>query len=305
MKGTEYYDGKISRYVDYPLTDVLQMIGRAGRPGFDTEGRAVVLVESSKKNFYKKFLYTPFPVESCLRERLCENLNAEIANETIRSLLDATGYLTWTFFARRVKANPSFYGATSSSDSAVEEFLLSVAKDTITKLQSEGCLITEGDEVDDNVQPTTLGIASSGFYLKYNTPKQMQFGLREAARLVMEEVKSSADFKDYEKQSLVGLSPFLPSSRIDELSISWLLYSLSSSHEFDELPVRHNEEVLNEEMSDRVAWGADTASVQSPESNYIYRSPDVYADPHTKCFLLIQVSLGFISLCACFVCLSF
>lgn len=52
VKGTEYFDGKTSRYVDYPLTDVLQMIGRAGRPGFDTEGRAVVLVETSKKNFY-------------------------------------------------------------------------------------------------------------------------------------------------------------------------------------------------------------------------------------------------------------
>lgn len=29
VKGTEYFDGKTSRYVDYPLTDVLQMIGRA------------------------------------------------------------------------------------------------------------------------------------------------------------------------------------------------------------------------------------------------------------------------------------
>jgi len=53
VKGTEYYDGKLSRYVDYPLTDVLQMIGRAGRPGYDTEGRAVVMVESSKKKFYQ------------------------------------------------------------------------------------------------------------------------------------------------------------------------------------------------------------------------------------------------------------
>jgi activating signal cointegrator complex subunit 3 len=53
VKGTEYFDGKTSRYVDYPLTDVLQMIGRAGRPGFDTEGSAVVLVETSKKPFYK------------------------------------------------------------------------------------------------------------------------------------------------------------------------------------------------------------------------------------------------------------
>ena len=57
VKGTEYYNGKTSRYVDYPLTDVLQMIGRAGRPGFDTEGRAVVLVETSKKNFYKVGTY--------------------------------------------------------------------------------------------------------------------------------------------------------------------------------------------------------------------------------------------------------
>jgi replicative superfamily II helicase len=30
--------------VDFPITDVLQMMGRAGRPQFDTEARAVVMV---------------------------------------------------------------------------------------------------------------------------------------------------------------------------------------------------------------------------------------------------------------------
>jgi activating signal cointegrator complex subunit 3 len=54
VKGTEYFDGKSSRYVDYPLTDVLQMIGRAGRPGFDNKGEAVVMVVDEKKDFYKK-----------------------------------------------------------------------------------------------------------------------------------------------------------------------------------------------------------------------------------------------------------
>jgi activating signal cointegrator complex subunit 3 len=54
VKGTEYFDGKTSRYVDYPLTDVLQMIGRAGRPGFDTKGVAVVMALDEKKDFYKK-----------------------------------------------------------------------------------------------------------------------------------------------------------------------------------------------------------------------------------------------------------
>jgi len=32
IKGTEFFDPKVRRYVDFPLTDLLQMIGRAGRP---------------------------------------------------------------------------------------------------------------------------------------------------------------------------------------------------------------------------------------------------------------------------------
>ncbi|KAB0348345.1 hypothetical protein FD754_013202 [Muntiacus muntjak] len=61
IKGTEYYDGKTRRYVDFPITDVLQMMGRAGRPQFDDQGKAVILVHDIKKDFYKKFLYEPFP----------------------------------------------------------------------------------------------------------------------------------------------------------------------------------------------------------------------------------------------------
>lgn len=44
--------------------DVLQMIGRAGRPQFDDSAVAVIYVQDVKKNFYKRFLYEPFPVES-------------------------------------------------------------------------------------------------------------------------------------------------------------------------------------------------------------------------------------------------
>jgi activating signal cointegrator complex subunit 3 len=54
IKGTEYFDGKTKRYVDMPITDVLQMMGRAGRPQYDTSGTAVILVHSPKKPFYTK-----------------------------------------------------------------------------------------------------------------------------------------------------------------------------------------------------------------------------------------------------------
>lgn len=53
-QGTEYFDGKTKRYVDFPLTEILQMMGRAGRPQFDQHGKAVILVHEPKKSFYKK-----------------------------------------------------------------------------------------------------------------------------------------------------------------------------------------------------------------------------------------------------------
>jgi activating signal cointegrator complex subunit 3 len=78
VKGTEIFDGKKKRYVDMPITDVLQMIGRAGRPQYDHQAVAVLLVHDIKKAFYKRFLHEPFPVESKLLAVLPDHLNAEV-----------------------------------------------------------------------------------------------------------------------------------------------------------------------------------------------------------------------------------
>ena len=40
--------------MDFPITDVLQMMGRAGRPQYDQHGVAVIMVADTKKSFYKK-----------------------------------------------------------------------------------------------------------------------------------------------------------------------------------------------------------------------------------------------------------
>ena len=85
VKGTEYFDGKQRKFVDFAITDVLQMVGRAGRPQFDTEAVACVFAHDIKKNFYKKFLYEPFPVESNLLEVLPDHLNAEVVAGTIQA----------------------------------------------------------------------------------------------------------------------------------------------------------------------------------------------------------------------------
>lgn len=56
--------------MDFPITDVLQMMGRAGRPQYDKHGVAVIMVHEPKKSFYRKFLYEPFPVESSLHSQV-------------------------------------------------------------------------------------------------------------------------------------------------------------------------------------------------------------------------------------------
>ena len=50
VKGTEFFDGKLGRYVDFPVTDVLQMMGRAGRPQFDSVGVCLLYTSPSPRD---------------------------------------------------------------------------------------------------------------------------------------------------------------------------------------------------------------------------------------------------------------
>jgi len=303
VKGTEYFDGKTSRYVDYPVTDVLQMIGRAGRPQFDKEGVACVMVEEGKKNFYKKFLYSPFPVESCFEARLGNNLNAELAIGTIRSIDDCVGYLDWTFYARRVRLNPSYYGAKSSDEEDIAQFLYDTVDTCVAELKTNGCVTVE---TGTELRTTSLGIASSKFYLDFKTPKQMLIGLRVARKFLVQELTKNTQArvtstnqrtddtgtgegvasrkqhtdKDTELQNYKYFS--FP-SQAEAGGVASILYAIASTHEFDELPVRHNEEHLNMDLSETLPWGPDTrkATQGSSQQNF-YVNEDVMLDPHTK-----------------------
>ena len=124
------------RYVDFPVTDVLQMMGRAGRPQYDQQGVAVILVHEPKKSFYRKFLYEPFPVESCLHEQLHDHLNAEVVAGTITSLQDGVDFLTWTYFYRRLTRNPAYYHLEEADDAAVATYLSEMVEGTLTDLQN-------------------------------------------------------------------------------------------------------------------------------------------------------------------------
>ena len=47
------------------------------------------MVAEPRKNFYKKFLHEPFPVESSLHKQMHDHINAEISNGTLGESYDS------------------------------------------------------------------------------------------------------------------------------------------------------------------------------------------------------------------------
>lgn len=219
-QGTEYFDGKLKRYVDFPITDVLQMMGRAGRPQFDTHAIACIMVHEPKKNFYRKFLYEPFPVESQLKGCLHDHINAEIAGGTIKSVADGIDYLTWTYFFRRLLINPSYYGLDSTDPEAVNAYLVDLIDVTFQDLADAGCIeMSSGAAASDdeeggvgaskaplalinkawkNVSPTPLGQIASFYYLSYRTVGLFSeaIGPRDDIRDLCKLVADAAEFDE-------------------------------------------------------------------------------------------------------------
>ncbi|KAF4088062.1 hypothetical protein AMELA_G00078530 [Ameiurus melas] len=225
VKGTEYFDGKTHRYVDYPITDVLQMMGRAGRPQYDDQGKAVILVHDIKKDFYKKFLYEPFPVESSLLGVLADHLNAEITAGTIASKQDAMDYITWTYFFRRLVMNPSYYNLDDITHKTINKYLSNLVERTLRDLECSYCMEIQEDE--RTIEPLTYGRIASYYYLKHQT-----------VRMFKERLKP-------------------------ELPIQELLSILTDAEEYAELPVRHNEDQLNSELAQRLPLQVNPHSYDS------------------------------------------
>ncbi|CAI7815578.1 unnamed protein product, partial [Closterium sp. NIES-53] len=240
-EGGKWGGAEQKRYVEMPITDVLQMMGHAGRPQFDNEAKAVILMHEPKKSFYKKFLYEPFPVESSLHLVLHDHLNAEVAGGSIASVQDAMDYLTWTFFFRRLLCNPSFYGLSDTSAESVNVFLSDLVSRTLSDLDAAGCIALQED---GSVDPLPPGLIASQYYLHFTTAALFTANLT---------------------------SP----SAAAAITLETVLHVLCGAAEFDELPVRHNEEFVNAELAKHVRWKVDHRT---------------YDDPHTKTNLLLQVN---------------
>jgi len=250
VKGTEYFDGKLSRYVDFPVTDVLQMMGRAGRPQFDTTGVACIFVHEPKKTFYKKFLHEPFPVESSLHEQLHNHINAEVASGGVASVADCVEWLSFTYLFRRLCMNPSYYGVPSKDPTAVRSYLENLIDTTLGDLAQAGCLKLHDDYF---LRPSLLGKTASAFYLDYRSVTLIDDRLQRWQT---------------QERVLAG-----------ENALVQLVQLIADVQEYSELPVRHNEEDLNAELADALPW--DTAGdMESPHTKaFLLLQAHFYCQP--------------------------
>ncbi|RNA15787.1 U5 small nuclear ribonucleo helicase -like protein [Brachionus plicatilis] len=212
---TQYYNGQEHAYEDYAISDILQMCGRANRPLVDTDSKVVLMCQTAKKNFYKKFLYEPLPVESHLDKCLHDHFNAEIVTKTIENKQDAVDYLTWTLLYRRMTQNPNYYRLTGVTHRHLSDHLSELVESTLTDLEQSKCIAIE-DEID--VSPINLGMIAAYYYINYRTIELFSKTLTSKTKIrsLLDIVASAAEFehlaiRHHEDTLLKQISLKLPS----------------------------------------------------------------------------------------------
>ncbi|XP_068216026.1 U5 small nuclear ribonucleoprotein 200 kDa helicase [Palaemon carinicauda] len=192
---TQSYNGRLHNYEDYPITDTLQMVGRANRPNEDDEAKCVLMCHSSKKDYFKKFLYEPLPIESHLDHALHDHFNAEIVTRTIENKQEAVDYVTWSFLYRRMTQNPNYYGLQGVSHRHLSDHLSELVENTLHDLEESRCITIE-DDMD--TAPLNLGIIASYYYINYTTIELFNKSLNSKTKIrgLLEIISSAAEYEN-------------------------------------------------------------------------------------------------------------
>ncbi|XP_050559802.1 putative U5 small nuclear ribonucleoprotein 200 kDa helicase [Spodoptera frugiperda] len=192
---THVYNGKLHAYEPYPISTVLQMVGRACRPTEDDHAVVVLMCVAHHKTFFTKLLNDCLPLESHLDHRLHDHMNAEIVTKTIENKQDAVDYLTWTFLYRRLTQNPNYYNLQGVTHRHLSDHLSELVETTLTDLEQSKCIAIE-DDMD--VQPLNLGMIASYYYINYTTIELFSLSLTNKTKIrgLLEIISSAAEYSE-------------------------------------------------------------------------------------------------------------
>lgn len=195
IMNTQYFDGHSHRYIDYTIAEILQMYGFASRPGVDSIGRGVLMCPANKREYLKKFLNEALPVESHLPVYLPDVFVTEISTKTITSTQDAVDWTTYSYFYRRLLANPSFYGLNDTSHDALSAHLSDLVETTLKDLAT--AKLIDHDEEDDSVEPLNPAMIAAYYNISFITMQTFLLSLTPRTKLkgLLEIVTSATEFE--------------------------------------------------------------------------------------------------------------
>jgi ATP-dependent DNA helicase HFM1/MER3 len=169
LKGTVMYQNDAI----HELSDleVMQMLGRAGRPQFDDSANALILTSSDQKQRYEMMVSGKEVLESTLHLNLIEHLNSEVGLRTVTDLDSANKWLSGTFLSVRLRRNPNYYRLaedTTGTAQDIDSMLQDICERDIKLLQDSN-LITR----DQVFKQTEYGSAMSKYMVEFKTMKSL------------------------------------------------------------------------------------------------------------------------------------
>ncbi|KAG8747501.1 hypothetical protein FRC10_000637 [Ceratobasidium sp. 414] len=188
IKGTQIYDSNRGSFVDLSVLDVLQIFGRAGRPGMESSGVGYICTSEEKLERYLTamtsqvcpltfgftFLEThvlipsQHPIESKLVSGIVDSLNAEIALGTVSNIQEAVSWLGYTYLMVRMRKNPVHYGIpreTLQDDPQLGGRRMELATSAARKLAGAR-MITYNDKTEELII-NDLGLIAAKYYIRH------------------------------------------------------------------------------------------------------------------------------------------
>ena len=130
---------------EYSDLEVIQMLGRAGRPQFDRSAIAVIITKEDKVSKYEKLMQGSELLESSLHVNLIEHLNAEVSLGTVKDLDTARHWLEGTFLHVRLQKNPVHYKVEGDQGGSLEDRVRAICQKDLTLLEQAQLVSWETD----------------------------------------------------------------------------------------------------------------------------------------------------------------
>ena len=172
--GTARYVAGQASHVEYPMSDIQQMVGRAGRPQFDDSGTCVIMCRGTQEARYRAMIGEGEPLESAFATTMVEQMNVEAALLTVNDVDRAADGMKTTFMFQRMKSNPSHYGlppAARANAEIVSEKLRALATAAAKELGAAGMLTLKPD--GRSFESTEAGVIMARWCVRWPTMQRI------------------------------------------------------------------------------------------------------------------------------------